>query len=162
MVAVVPSSDFRQAVLASQIMRHLGDFLRREADDVVIARAQDRADIEVVEVAENAFLSHTQDASQHSKCQIVIALERTAEQLLQEGNAFPIKTILPSLLDRCIIFINEQDDLPPIMLTQHLHQESQRRRKARFIRFHLYNLLEALLQRILHARAVEQIGVPEK
>ena len=61
-----------------QIIRHLADLIRREPDDILIARAQDRADIEVVEVTENAFLCHAQDTGQHSEFEVVVALERVS------------------------------------------------------------------------------------
>lgn len=61
-----------------QVMCHLANFLRREADNVIVARAQYRADIEVVEVTENAFLCHAQDTGQHSEFEVVVALERAS------------------------------------------------------------------------------------
>ena len=124
-IAIIPVTQDGQGLVL--LLRTGQDpyFFWRETDPISIGPIDDTADFQIIQAAENTFFGNPQNACQYGKIQRRIRLQSRAEEIPHESHAFIIKTVLPGLLDRDIVLI-QQEDYRLLMITiHHVHQAAQ-------------------------------------
>ena len=74
--------------------------------------------VEVVQSREDALLRYPQASRQHRKLQEIVRLERPAEQATDQRNHLLVIAVLERLVQRYIIFVDEENYLLAVVLIQ--------------------------------------------
>ena len=104
---------------------HLLDLVTGEAKISAVLFVQDRVDFQIVQAAENALLGHPEDSGQKAEGQVRIVLETSRKQVSHELDHIIIESLQVSLLNGCIILVNDDDSLDPVMGVEHLGKPIQ-------------------------------------
>ena len=87
---------------------------RRQAKVGAVPAIEDGVDLQVVEPAEDALLRHTEDTGQEAVGQMRVVLQAAGEQIAYEPDDVLIETTGVALLDRCVVFVDDDD---PVLQT---------------------------------------------
>ena len=115
-IAIVPFPGFLKAILLMVIGQKLLYFFLCEAKLLVEPGICDGKDLEVVQAREDALLGNTKAAGQNRKFQKIIGFQGFSKHSPNQRNHFPIIAILKRLIQRDIVFIDQNYCFFPIML----------------------------------------------
>ena len=77
---------------------------------------------QIVQPAENALLGHTKDTGEETEGQVTVVLQAAGEEVSHKQDDLIVKVTGMTLLDRGVIFINDDDRCDPMMLMEHSGQ----------------------------------------
>ena len=120
-IAVVPRPHVLQGILHAIVGQQLLYIRFRKAEIFVIARIRDGIHLEVVDPREDALLRDAQAACHHREEQIRVGFERFAEEAPQEGYHLVVVPIDVSLVQRNVVFIDQQNHLLAVVRVEHPH-----------------------------------------
>ena len=124
-ITVIPLADLIILFSSSVVRCHLPHFIRRKTEVFAVSMIQNRIDLQVVEAAEDALLCHTQNARQETIRQMRIVLQATRKQDSHEADHLIVIPKHMSLLNRRVVFINDDDWFHTVMFMQHSGQVQQ-------------------------------------
>ena len=101
------------------------DFICRKTEVFAVFRVQNRIDCKVVQPAENAFFCYAENACKEAVCQVLIVLQSAGKQVAHKPDNFVIKALDMSLLDRRIVFVDNNNRRNTVIFVKHHRQISQ-------------------------------------
>ncbi len=82
----------------------------------------DGEDLQVVQSCKDALFCNAETSCQDSKLQVVIGFKRLAEQVPYQGDHFVVIAVVPRLVQRNVIFVNQENYFLAIMLPEQAGQ----------------------------------------
>ena len=101
--------------------------------------------LKIIEPCKNTLLGYAQAARQHGKLQEIVRLERLPEQTANQRSHFPVVSMLKSLVQRHVVFIDQENDLLTIMFFEKAGELFLTSYDICFFVFSIQNLLKILL-----------------
>ena len=96
-------------------MQHVPDFSIGKAEVFIIFHISDGQHTEVVESRKNTLPRNSKTSGQHRKMEAAVALQYTAEKIADQPHHFIVITGVLRLVQRDIIFINQEYGFLAIM-----------------------------------------------
>ena len=159
-IAVIPLAQLPILVGNAVICRDLLDFLVGESKILAEALVQDRIDHQIVHPAEDALLCHPQDTGQEAIGQMRVILEAAGEEIAHKAHDIFVEALQMPLLDRRIVFVDDDDGGDPVVHMEHLGQDQQRVHHLGFGGLSGDDLLVICLVAVVAFRALGQLAVP--
>ena len=117
-IAVVPVANLLVFFCRVIVLRHFLHFTGSKPKIFAVAFIQDGVDLQIVQSAENAFSGNTKDTGQKAETQVGIILQCAGEQVAHKADYGIIKTVQMSLLNRGIVFVDNDNRCNSIVLVQ--------------------------------------------
>ena len=96
--------------------------INRKAEVFTVFRVQNRIDCKVVQSAENAFFCYAQNAGEKPIGQVFVIFQPTGKQVAHKSDDFVVKALDVSLLDRRIVFVDDNNRRNTVIFVKH-HRE---------------------------------------
>ena len=103
----------------------LFDFICRKTEVFAVFRVQNRIDCKVVQSAENAFFCYAQNAGEKPISQVLVIFQSAGKQVAHKSDNFVIKALDMSLLDRRVVFVDDNNRRNTVIFVKHHRQISK-------------------------------------
>ena len=130
-VSVVPLAQLFVFFLSMVIGCHFLNFLSGKAKVRTVLPVEYGIDCQIVQTAENTLLSDTQNAGEEAEGQMLIVFKAAGKQVSHEEDDIVIKALHVALLDRSVVFVDDNDWGGTMMFMQHLGKDPERISKLR-------------------------------
>ena len=124
-VSVVPRFGFKKMLFQLIIGQQPLYFIICESKLLIVLCIYNGVHIKIIQPSEYTLLRHPQTACQHRKVQIIVRLQRLAKQAANQRNHLVVVSVVIRLIQRHIIFINQQDYLPAMVLIEQLRKHTK-------------------------------------
>ena len=124
-VTVIPFAKLLILFGGAVVCRHLSDFGGGEAEVLAVPLIQNRVYFQIVQTTKNTFLRDTQNTAQKTVVYMRIIFQTAGKQVAHKVYDRFIKSVHVALLNRCIIFVNDDDGGCAIVFMQQQSQRAQ-------------------------------------